>query len=613
MADKKTMSDEDYLDSLLKSITGSENSKDEEYKDKDESDFAKALEKEIGLKDDEDTFLNDIENDLFANGEVLSEAGKEEDDENNSIDGVNGYEALTDTAKSNDDLNVAEVDNKKKKKNTKKGLFGRNKKIVISDNSDNTDENQAEKQAEKQAENHTENQAENQTENHTENQTEKQAENQRASIDTTDNSNTPEDTVTENTEAEDFDDFSLDFGNDYNDNFDMEFDEDNASKSEDSLNEGAENSAEETPENQVSDLMNIMGITEEDEEAGEENKGKPKKKKKEKTKNKKGFFSKHKKEKDSESELDGDLEKGVDFSDNEAQMGNSSDSVDINANESGDVDMFNLDAIANNAESDDYSFGLGMDFGEEENQDLDENENLIRQMDRGEIDEEEILSKDEDKEEKKKKKKEKKKKEKKPKKPKVKKVKALKVKKPKEPDEIIPIPKVLLIFSFSFIVLLVICLIFGGNLKYYNEKMQRATTFYVNKDYEAAYGEISGLSIREKDQDFYNQVFTVMLVSHQYTAGKNLLTVGDYEQALHSYLKGIAMYDKYQNQARDLNCLDEMNGVLEQLNKELNDTFGLTESKARELNLLDSKEEYAYNVKTLAKKIMEKNQEENSK
>ncbi len=603
MADKKTMSDEDYLDSLLKSITGSENSKDEEYKDKDESDFAKALEKEIGLKDDEDTFLNDIENDLFANGEVLSEAGQEDDDEDNSIDEVNGYEALTDTAKSNDDLNVAEVDNKKKKKNTKKGLFGRNKKIVISDNSDNTDENQAEKQAEKQAEN--------QTENQTESQTEKQAEKQRASIDTTDNSNTPEDTVTENTEAEDFDDFSLDFGNDYNDNFDMEFDEDNASKSEGSLNEGAENPAEETPENQVSDLMNIMGITEEDEEAGEENKGKPKKKKKEKTKNKKGFFSKHKKEKDSESELGGDLEKGVDFSDNEAQMGNSSDNVDINANESGNADMFNLDAIANNAESDDYSFGLDMDFGEEENQDLDENENLIRQMDRGEIDEEEILS-EEGKEEKGKKK-EKKKKEKKPKKAKVKKVKAPRVKKPKEPDEIIPIPKVLLIFSFSFIVLLVICLIFGGNLKYYNEKMQRATTFYVNKDYEAAYGEISGLSIREKDQDFYNQVFTVMLVSHQYTAGKNLLTVGDYEQALHSYLKGIAMYDKYQNQARDLNCLDEMNGVLEQLNKELNDTFGLTESKARELNLLDSKEEYAYNVRTLAKKIMEKNQEENSK
>lgn len=595
MADKKAMSDEDYLDSLLKSITESENSKDEEYKDKDESDFAKALEEEIGLKDDEDTFLNDIENDLFANGEVLSEAGQE-DDEDNSIDEVNSHEALTDTAKSNDDLNVAEVDNKKKKKNTKKGLFGRNKKIVISDNSDNTDENQAE----------------NQTENQAENQTENQAENQRASIDTTDNSNTPEDTVTENTEAEDFDDFSLDFGNDYNDNFDMEFDEDNASKSEDSLNEGAENSAEETPENQVSDLMNIMGITEEDEEAGEENKGKPKKKKKEKTKNKKGFFSKHKKEKDSESELDGDLEKGVDFSDNEAQMGNSSDSVDINANESGDVDMFNLDAIANNAESDDYSFGLDMDFGEEENQDLDENENLIRQMDRGEIDEEEILSEEEDKEEKKKKKKEKKKKEKKPKKPKVKKVKAPKVKKPKEPDEIIPIPKVLIIFSFSFIVLLVICLIFGGNLKYYNEKMQRATTFYVNKDYEAAYGEISGLSIREKDQDFYNQVFTVMLVSHQYTAGKNLLAVGDYEQALHSYLKGVAMYDKYQNQARDLNCLDEMNGVLEQLNKELNDTFGLTESKARELNLLDNKEEYAYNVKVLAKKIMEKNQEKNN-
>ena len=46
MADKKTMSDEDYLDSLLRSITDAENNKNADYSDKDESDFAKALEKE---------------------------------------------------------------------------------------------------------------------------------------------------------------------------------------------------------------------------------------------------------------------------------------------------------------------------------------------------------------------------------------------------------------------------------------------------------------------------------------------------------------------------------------------------------------------------------------
>lgn len=599
MADKKTMSDEDYLDSLLKSITESESSKDESYKDKDESDFAKALEEEIGLKDDEDSFLNDIENDLFANGEVLSDAGQEEGDEDNSIDEINDYDALSDNIDISDDLNVAEIDDKQKKKKTKRGLFGRNKKIVISDDSGNTDENKANTlEAGIDLSNDT---------NVSEDKT-----------DIPDNTKITEDTDKETQDAGDYDDFSLDLGNDfatdYNDNFDLEFDDGNDSKSDDTLSDDTENQVEETPENQISDLMDIMGIANDSEEAdNEENKGKSKKKKKEKAKNKKGLFSKHKKEKDTQSESDSDFDNSIADTNNPAQADSTIDSMDISntGEQSNDVDMFNLDSIASNAEADDYSFGLDMDFGgDEESQELDENENLIRQMDRGEIDEEEILNEEE--KEGKKKKKEKKKKEKKPKKQKVKKVKKPKVKKPKEPDEIIPVPKVLLIFSFSFIVLLVVCLIFGGNLKYYNDKMQRATTFYVNKDYEAAYGEVSGLSIKEKDQDFYNQVFTVMLVSHQYTAGKNLLAVGDYEQALHSYLKGIAMYDKYQNQARDLNCLDEMNGVLEQLNKELNDTFGLTESKARELNLLDNKEEYAYNVKVLAKKIMEKNQEENN-
>lgn len=615
MADKKTMSDEDYLDSLLRSITDAENNKNADYSDKDESDFAKALEEEIGLNADEDAFLNDIENDLFAKRDILSDAKQEDDgDEDNSIDEISDYndylekdinEDILNGNLSNDNLEIDEVNNISKKKKTKKGLFGKNKKIIISDNNEANSDNEIYD---------VENQTNNEINNNEINNNAKELEEQNKK--TENNDKKPEN---------EFDDFDLDFGNDfasdYDDSFDMGFDDNidsNSTKEDTASNENSQTN--ESVENQVNDLMNIMGISENSDESSNQDSDKTKSKRK-KEKKKKGFFSKKKEKNDSvqlndesDSNLNDNLNNDISNSSVE-DNGKYNEKDDIN-NPSDDMDMFNLDAIADNAQSEDYAFGLDMNFDDndnndnnDENHELDENENLIRQMDRGEFDEEEILNEEETKKEKKKKKekKPKKTKEKKPKKPKVKKQ---KVKKPKQPDEIIPIPKVLLIFSFSFVVLLVICLIFGGNLKYYNDKMQRATAFYVNKDYEAAYDEISGLSIKEKDEDFYNQVFTVMLVSHQYSAGKNLLAIGDYEQALHSYLKGIAMYDKYQNQARTLNCLDEINGVLEQIDKELTDVFGLTESKAREINLLDDKEEYAYNVKVLAKEIMEKNQEE---
>lgn len=245
--------------------------------------------------------------------------------------------------------------------------------------------------------------------------------------------------------------------------------------------------------------------------------------------------------------------------------------------------------------------GLFMGDQEEEQPDEDENTRLIDEMENGDYDEADILnaSEDEDKKGKKKKeKKEKKKKEPKPKKPK--KVKPPKPAKKKEPDEIIHISKGFIIFSISFIALIVIALNLGGKYNNYVAKTDAAVSYYLNQDYDAAYHELSGLSMHEDDQFFYDKIETIMYVQRHYTSYKNLYTLGNYDQALHTLLRGIKMYDKYKEQARELDCFDDLTIVLGWINAGLQDKFGITESQAREMNLIDDRYLYADKVRELA-------------
>lgn len=179
------------------------------------------------------------------------------------------------------------------------------------------------------------------------------------------------------------------------------------------------------------------------------------------------------------------------------------------------------------------------------------------------------------------------------------------MKKEKAPDVVIPIPLPFLAFSVSFMALLIIVLIFGGKAVHYNNRIQSATAHYVNKDYSAAYNELAGMEFKDEDEDFYNQVQTVMFVLRHYEAGKNLVTLDNYENALDSLLKGVSTFDKYQNQGRDLDCFDEMKEVLGWIDIELEKTYGLTESEARELNLLEDSLDYAFKVRVIAKEARE--------
>lgn len=421
--------------------------------------------------------------------------------------------------------------------------------------------------------------------------------------------------------------------NSFTDEIESQLEMDSISESEELELEQAEEKAiveeaiaqeDSSVEEDLKGLYNILGMEGAQGELPDNIEETPKKKgKKEK---KKGLFSR--KDKKKKAQLEEQLNA---MEANQGEAENNTDAMD--AFDESILSGFDDNLTSENSENidfgldetvslDDSAMDFGQGFDDSIFDEMSENEQLIQQMDAGEIDEADLLSDDEPKGKKKKKKKEKKEKKEKKKKAPAKKnakktAKVKKEKKPKDPDDIIKIPVVFVVFAISFVAVVVLMAKIGGDYYHYNQKFYEAISLYVygneleegetldEEKYETkftkAYSMLSGMEMKEKDhQTFYNQLETIMLMDHHYEAYKTYMLLEDFDHGLDSLIKAVKMYDKYQNQARELDCFDEMSVVLSWVNSKLESTYGLTESQARELSMLSDDNEYAVQVRTIA-------------
>lgn len=568
MADRNNKAEEDYLDSLLRSLTGEADNPEDEKKieeemDMPEKDFDADIEADIDADGLDEQFLSEFEKEFFDDGET-------ELLEND----VMGQEEIN---KLSDDINEQ-----------KNGI----------------EENESEALQEKPEE--SEEKPEERPEEKPEERTEERPEEKPEEI--------PDETLfdVDSDILGAIDEAVAESGNDEEKTLVDEAISKEDSSVEDDLKGlydilGVENNGDELPEN----------VEEMDTETPKKKKGlfsrKDKKDKKEKK-------SKKEKQDDKSDDSEKTQEESIDIDSLFAEEQNQDIPV---MDETGDFG-FGLDDSGSGADAgEDQDFGFGLDDSSFD--DMDENERLIQQMDDGEIDEDELLEDDDESDKKKKKKdkkekkekKEKKKKEKAPKKKKPKKEK--KEKKPKEPDEIIHIPIVFLVFALSFVIVAVLAAKFGGDYYYYNQQFYEAISLYVygneleegevldqqkyERKFSEAYTLLNGLEMKTKDhQAFFDQLETIMLMDRHYEAYKSYIMMGDYEHGLDSLVKAVKMYDKYQNKARDLKCFDEMTLVLSWVDEKLTSTYGISESQARELHMISDDDEYAVQVRTIAAK-----------
>lgn len=203
-------------------------------------------------------------------------------------------------------------------------------------------------------------------------------------------------------------------------------------------------------------------------------------------------------------------------------------------------------------------------------------------------------------EEKGKKKKEKKKKEKKIKPPKEKRIKK---QKPPERDEYIRISPLSMVFSVSVIILLVIGIYFGSTTFSYRGKMDKATNYYVQKEYTKAYNLVAGMDIKSSDKYFYLQVENVMHVEKHINDFNSYIEVKKYALALEALAKGITDFDKYYDRGRELGTTQILDSKLDEIDTLLKTYYGLNVDEVREINLIDSISEYSEVINEKAQNI----------
>jgi len=178
------------------------------------------------------------------------------------------------------------------------------------------------------------------------------------------------------------------------------------------------------------------------------------------------------------------------------------------------------------------------------------------------------------------KKKKKPKKEKKPKKPK-------EPKKPSEEDgKKLPKKPVIRIFVLSFSLMVMIILI--ANILPGVLALSNARKAFYEKDYLTTYQEMIGKKLNESDSIILEKSTIILKVQRKYSAYKNFLAVGMKPQALNALLEGQAVYEKLKKEAEDFGILDEVDDIHDNIVAALEDTFGVSEERAKEINAMQT-------------------------
>lgn len=193
-------------------------------------------------------------------------------------------------------------------------------------------------------------------------------------------------------------------------------------------------------------------------------------------------------------------------------------------------------------------------------------------------------------------KKEKKKKEKKEKKPKKEKEPKEKKKKPARPpvvEEKIRITPLGLVLSLSVIAASVCLIYFGAGFFSYNRNIEKATGYYVDKNYTGAYAILAGMDLKDSDKAFYQQVVTVMKVEKHYNEFNTYYKLEMNVDALDSLIRGIKAYDSVIDNARELGTFDQTTSSLDKIVDCLSSYYGMTVSEARQLSQMADRNEYS--------------------
>ncbi|MSS63280.1 hypothetical protein [Velocimicrobium porci] len=146
--------------------------------------------------------------------------------------------------------------------------------------------------------------------------------------------------------------------------------------------------------------------------------------------------------------------------------------------------------------------------------------------------------------------------------------------------------------------------IFGSKNFSYTQSVVKANEYFASREYNEAYDEVKGITIKDKDSETYDKIMTVMYVNKQLNSYNNYYAMQMYPQALDSLLKGLKKYDEYIDTAKQLGVTSDFDYVKKQILKEIEHIFQLSEKEAYKIINSDDQETYSRKVIETAEKNM---------
>lgn len=169
----------------------------------------------------------------------------------------------------------------------------------------------------------------------------------------------------------------------------------------------------------------------------------------------------------------------------------------------------------------------------------------------------------------------------------------IKIKKPKftEPEEKVYISPMVVLLCVTVIVFVLLGVFFGGRTYRYNMNIEKASNYYVQKEYDKSYELLAGMDLKESDKGFYRQVINIMSVKKHINDFNTYIEAEKYGYALEALLRGIKCYDKNIGISNELGTVDILNSLLNDIDASLKSYYSMSMEEAREINLIDNKAE----------------------
>ena len=170
-----------------------------------------------------------------------------------------------------------------------------------------------------------------------------------------------------------------------------------------------------------------------------------------------------------------------------------------------------------------------------------------------------------------------------------------------------PIGTTIVLILFGFIC---VSVLLGSNTFSYRSALINSKKSFDEGEYEDAYKSIRGVKVAEDDAEDADKVRICMQLQKQINSYNNYYSMGMYLESLDSLVKGIRSYDENRDKADKYEIIGQFNALEGKIAGALYNEFGVTETRAREMNEIEDRQEYTDELDKIIEEWREKIKED---